>query len=123
MTSPSPSERRRPGAGANLLLLLGSTLFVFLLCELGARLFLPPQQTVKVIETQPASGESYARVDTREESSINSVILFGGSRGVRLRPNTRSQIINHTLSKRDVLIEVHQCRFARRRDHGGALPL
>ncbi len=107
MTSPSPSERRRPGAGANLLLLLGSTLFVFLLCELGARLFLPPQQTVKVIETQPPSGESYARVDTREESSINSVILFGGSRGVRLRPNTRSQIINHTLSKRDVLIEVN----------------
>jgi hypothetical protein len=106
VTSPSPGERRRPGAGANLLLLLGSALFVFLLCELGARLFLPPQQTVKVIETQPVSGESYARVDTREESSINSVILFGGHRGVRLRPNTRSQIVNHTLSRRDVLIEV-----------------
>jgi hypothetical protein len=105
--SPSPSERRRPGAGANLLLLLGSTLFVFFLCELGARLFLPPQQTVKVIETQPVSGESYASVDTREESTINSVILFGGPRGARLRPNTRSQILRHSLSKRDVLIEVN----------------
>jgi len=101
------SGRRWPGIGANLLLLLGSTLFVFFLCELGARLFLPPQQTVRVIQTRPESGESYARVDTREESSINSVILFGGHRGVRLRPNTRAQIVNHTLSKRDVLIEVN----------------
>jgi lysophospholipase L1-like esterase len=107
VTSPSASERRRSSAGANLLLLLGSLFFVFVLCEVGARLLLPPQQTVRVISTKPASGESYSRVDTREEGSINSVILFGGSRGARLRPNTRSQIINHTLSKRDVLIEVN----------------
>ncbi len=82
-------------------------LFAFLLCEVGARLLLPPQQTVRVISSKPASGESYSRVDTREEGSINSVILFGGSRGARLRPNTRSQILKHTLSKRDVLIEVN----------------
>ena len=107
MTPLSPVERRRPGAGANLLLLLGSLLFIFLLCEVGARFLLPPQQTVRVISSKPTSGESYARVDTREESTINSVILFGGSRGARLRPNTRSQILNHSLSKRDVLIEVN----------------
>jgi len=53
------------------------------------------------------SGQSYAKVDTREQSSINSVILFGGPRGARLRPNTRSQILKHSLSKRDVLIEVN----------------
>jgi hypothetical protein len=105
--TPPPPGKRRFGAGANLLLLLGSLLFVFLLCEVGARVLLPPQQTVKVIETRPASGESYTRVDTREEGSINSVILFGGSRGARLRPNTRSQILKHTLSGRDVLIEVN----------------
>ncbi len=107
MSSPPPVERRRSGAGANLLLLLGSVLFAFLLCEVGARLLLPPQQTVRVISSKPTSGESYARVDTSEESTINSVILFGGSRGARLRPNTRSQILKHSLSGRDVLIEVN----------------
>jgi hypothetical protein len=107
VTKPVLSKRRLSGAGTKLLLLLGSTLFALLVCELGARLFLPPQQTVKVTDIQPESGESYAKVDTREESSINSVVLFGGHRGARLRPNTRAQIVNHTLSKRDVLIEVN----------------
>jgi len=107
VSPPPPGERRRSGAGANLVLLLGSLLFAFLLCEIGARLLLPPQQIVRVISSTPASGESYARVDTHEEGSINSVILFGGTRGARLRPNTRSQILKHTLSGRDVLIEVN----------------
>ncbi len=107
MTSSGQTERRWSGAGAKLVLLLGSTLLALLLCELGARLLLPPQQTVKVTNVQLNSGESYAKLDTSEQSSINSVILFGGRRGVRLRPNTRAQIINHTLSKRDVIIEVN----------------
>jgi hypothetical protein len=107
VTAPSPSGRRWAGAGAKLLLLLGSLLFALILCEVGARLLLPPQQTVKVADIRPESAEPYAKVDTREESSIDSVILFGGHRGARLRPNTRAQILNHTLSKRDVLIEVN----------------
>jgi hypothetical protein len=107
VTAPSPSERRWAGAGAKLLLLLGSLLFAFFLCEVGARLLLPPQQTVRVTDIRPESAEPYARVDTHEEKSINSVVLFGGHRGARLRPNTRSQILNHTLSNRDVLIEVN----------------
>ena len=107
MTSSSPVARRRSGVGANLLLLLGSLVFALILCEVGARLLLPPQQTVIVAPSKPTSGETYAQVDTHEEGSINSVILFGGSRGARLRPNTRSQIIRHTLSGRDVLIEVN----------------
>jgi hypothetical protein len=107
VTAASPGEPRRSGAGANLLLLLGSLAFVLILCEVGARFLLPPQQTVRVVSTKPTSGESYAKVDTHEEGSINSVILFGGTRGARLRPNTRSQILRHTLSGRDVLIEVN----------------
>jgi hypothetical protein len=106
VTTPLPVERRRPGAGANLLLLLGSTLFALFLCELGARLLLPPQQNVRVVRAQPTSGESYAPLDTREEKTINSVIV-GGPRGARLRPNTRSQILQHSLSGRDVLIAVN----------------
>jgi hypothetical protein len=107
VTTSVPKESPLSAAGVKFLLLLGSTLFAFLLCELGARVLLPPQQTVKVTDIPRDSGESYTKVDTREESSINSVILFGGHRGVRLRPNTRAQIVNHTLSKRDVLIEVN----------------
>jgi hypothetical protein len=107
VTSPSPGERRRSGAGANLLLLLGSLVFAFLLCEVGARLLLLPQQTVRVVHLEPTSGGSYGKRDTREEGSINSVVLFGGPRGARLRPNTQAQILRHSLSRRDVLIEVN----------------
>jgi hypothetical protein len=106
VSTSAPVKRRGPGAGANLLLLLGSTLFAFFLCEVGARLLLPPQQNVRVVRVQPTSGESYAPLDTHEEKSINSVIV-GGPRGARLRPNTRSQILKHSLSNRDVLIEVN----------------
>ena len=107
MTTPPPVERRRPGVGANLLLLLGSILFALFLCEIGARLLLPPQQNVRVVRSQPTSGESYDRLDTHEDKTINSIIAGGGPRGVRLRPNTRSQILQHSLSGRDVLIEVN----------------
>jgi hypothetical protein len=96
VTTPPPVKRRGPGAGANLLLLLGSTLFALLLCEIGARLLLPPQQNVRVVRSQPASGESYAPLDTREERTINAVIV-GGARGARLRPHTRAQILKHYL--------------------------
>jgi hypothetical protein len=107
VAAPPLSERRWTGVGAKVFLLLGSLLFTLFLCEVGARLFLPPQQTVRVTDIRPESDEKFAKLDTHEESSINSVILFGGHRGARLRPNTRSQILNHTLSKRDVLIEVN----------------
>ncbi len=106
MAESPAGERRRPGAGANLLLLLGSLLFAFLLCEVGARILLPRQQTVRVTATRPEPGESYARLDTSEENTIQSVIV-GSPRGSRLRPNTRAQILKHSLSHRDVLIEVN----------------
>lgn len=107
MTTSVPDGGPRLGAGGKLSLLLGSILFTFLLCELGARALLPPQQTVRVTDIKSASGQSFAQLDTRQERSIDSVVLFGGPRGVRLRPNTRAQIVNHSLSKRDVLIEVN----------------
>ncbi|HEX5854902.1 MAG TPA: SGNH/GDSL hydrolase family protein, partial [Thermoanaerobaculia bacterium] len=92
----------------NLALLLGSTLVALALCEAGARLFLPAPQTVKVQEkreTYEAPGE-FPRLDTKAEKSIDSVVLFGGPHGVRLRPNTRGEIRNHVLSGRDIVIEI-----------------
>ena len=101
------SRRRR--LAANLTLLLGSTLVAIALCEAGARLLLPAPQTVKVHgkeDTFEAPG-GFDRLDTKAEKSIDSVVLFGGPHGVRLRPNTRGEIHNHVLSGRDVVIEVN----------------
>jgi hypothetical protein len=99
---------RRPLA-ANLALLLGSTLVALALCELGARLLLPAPQTVKVEEKNDAyaAPEPFERLETREDKSIDSVVLFGGPHGVRLRPNTRGEIRHHGLSGRDVVIDVN----------------
>lgn len=94
---------------ANVALLLGSMLVALVLCEAGARLLLPAPQTVKVHEkedTYEAPG-GFERLDTKAEKSIDSVVLFGGPHGVRLRPNTRGEIHNHVLSGRDVVIEVN----------------
>ena len=49
----------------------------------------------------------FEKLDTKAEKSIDSVVLFGGPHGVRLRPNTRGEIRNHVLTGRDVVIEVN----------------
>ncbi len=98
----------RRSLAANLTLLLGSTLVALALCEVGARLLLPAPQTVKVEEKQDTydAPKSFERLETRADKSIDTVVLFGGPHGVRLRPNTRGEIHHHVLSDRDVVIEV-----------------
>ncbi|HSB63227.1 MAG TPA: hypothetical protein VLJ18_03630 [Thermoanaerobaculia bacterium] len=99
---------RRPLA-ANLALLLGSTLVALALCEVGARLLLPAPQTVKVEEKKDTyeAPKGFERLETQADKSIDSVVLFGGPHGVRLRPNTRGEIHHHVLSGRDVVIDVN----------------
>jgi hypothetical protein len=99
----------RRSLAANLALLLGSTLVALALCEVGARLLLPAPQTVKVEEKKDTyeAPRSYERLETRANKSIDSVVLFGGPHGVRLRPNTRGEIHHHVLSGRDIVIEVN----------------
>ena len=99
---------RRPLA-ANLALLLGSTLVALALCEVGARLLLPPPQTVEVEQKKEAyeAPKGFERLETQADKSIDSVVLFGGPHGVRLRPNTRGEIHHHVLSGRDVVIDVN----------------
>jgi hypothetical protein len=98
----------RRSLAANFTLLLGSILVALALCEVGARLLLPAPQTVKVEEKQDTydAPKSYERLETRADKSIDSVVLFGGPHGVRLRPNTRGEIHHHVLSGRDVVIDV-----------------
>jgi hypothetical protein len=95
------------GFGSNLALLLGTTVLGLLVCEIGARVLLPKPQSVTVEEKYEAPAKSWERLDTKGERSIDSVVLFGGKHGVRLRPNTRGEIHNHVLSGRDVVIEVN----------------
>ena len=99
----------RRSLAANLALLLGSTLVALALCEVGARLLLPAPQTVKVEEKKDTyeAPKSFERLETQADKSIDSVVLFGGPHGVRLRPNTRGEIRHHVLNGRDVVIEVN----------------
>jgi hypothetical protein len=94
---------------ANVGLLAGSVLVFLIVCEVAARLLLPAPQTVKVQEKQETyeAPGGFERLDTKAEKSIDSVVLFGGPHGVRLRPNTRGEIHNHVLSGRDIVIEVN----------------
>lgn len=101
------SGARKHGLGCNLALLLGTTLLALAVCEVGARVLLPKRQTVKVEEKFEAPKKDWERLDSKAESTIDSVVLFGGPHGVRLRPNTRGEIHNHSLSGRDVVIEVN----------------
>ncbi|MDL2716139.1 MAG: SGNH/GDSL hydrolase family protein [Acidobacteriota bacterium] len=101
------SSRRR--LALNLAVLLVSTFVALALCEVGARLLLPAPQTVKVLQKEEKyeAPSGFERLDTKAEKSIDSVVLFGGPHGVRLRPNTRGEIHNHVLSGRDIVIEVN----------------
>ena len=104
-TNPGSSRRR---VAANLALFFGSTLVAVALCEALARLLLPAPQTVKVEKQERYEAPTgFEKLDTKAEKSIDSVVLFGGPHGVRLRPNTRGEIRNHVLTGRDVVIEVN----------------
>jgi hypothetical protein len=91
----------------NALLAVGSLLVSLLLCEAGARILLPPPPVVKIEKVEKPDWSQYEPQKPTEEKSINSVILWGGHRGVRLRPNTAATITKHSLSGRDIEIRVN----------------
>src|SRR5262249_29177976 len=92
---------------ARLSLVLGSATGTLLVCELLARVLLPPQQVVQ-IELKPVSPSQAARNSLVEEDGhIDSVIDWSGHYGIRLRPNLSVTIKNHLLSRQDVRIETN----------------
>ncbi len=101
------SPRFRTGWAVNAALAAGSLLAGLVLCEIAARILLPAPQVVKIETVQAPDWSKFAPLKTTEEKSINSVILWGGKRGVRLRPNTVSTIHDHALSHLDVTIRVN----------------
>lgn len=98
---------RRAGWAVNAALAAGSLLAGLAVCEVAARILLPPAPKVKIEKVEKPDWAQFAPQQTTEEKSINSVILFGGNRGVRLRPNTVGHIRQHSLSGQDVVIRVN----------------
>jgi len=101
------APKRLSGLGANLALFLGSLAVALGVCEAVARLVLPKPQLVKIETVETPDWGSFPKQETSDEKSIDKVVLFGGPRGVRLRPNTVGTIRNHSLSGRDVVIRVN----------------
>ncbi len=99
--------RPRKAWALNALLAAGSLLVGLVLCEVAARILLPPAQVVKIEKVERPDWSKYEPKTTTEETSIDSVVLFGGPHGVRLRPNTVGTIRHHSLSGLDVVIRVN----------------
>lgn len=91
----------------NALVLVGSLLAGLAVCEVAARILLPAPQVVKIERIERPDWSSFEPKETTAEKSIDSVVLFGGPRGVRLRPNTVGTIRHHSLSGLDVVIRVN----------------
>ncbi|HSB36616.1 MAG TPA: SGNH/GDSL hydrolase family protein, partial [Thermoanaerobaculia bacterium] len=101
------APRRLSGLGANLALLFGTLAVALGVCEAVARLVLPKPQLVKIETVETPDWGRFPKQETSDEKTIDKVVLFGGPRGVRLRPNTVGTIRNHSLSGRDVVIRVN----------------
>lgn len=99
--------RSRKAWALNALLAVGSLFIGLALCEVAARALLPAQQIVKIEKVERPDWSRYEPKEATEEKSIDSVVLFGGPHGVRLRPNTVGAIRHHSLSGLDVVIRVN----------------
>ncbi len=81
-----------------------SLLLVLSIAEVGARLVLPPQQVVEV-EPAPDRPVPEALEEREQEGGIDVLLDWSGPHGLRLNPLVRATIHDHTLSRRDVVIE------------------
>jgi lysophospholipase L1-like esterase len=79
---------------------------VFFALELGARLLLPSPRTVEITNVAPLEAAPEEIKAVEQNSGIDSVFRWG-PQGVRLHPNIRATIRNHSLSRQDVTIEVN----------------
>lgn len=90
----------------NIFLLLASLLIALLICEGLARIFLPQQQLVKVDSLKKLESNAASKKSVEQEKGID-VIMNWVPRGIRLKPNMRATIRNHSLSQRDITIETN----------------
>lgn len=93
--------------GARLSLVLGSIAATLLLCELLARVLLPPQQVVEIQRNSLSPSQVPRSSLVEDDGRIDSVIDWSGHYGIRLRPNLSVTIKNHLLSRQDVRIQTN----------------
>lgn len=77
------------------------------ICEIVARQFVPQQMSIKASVESRAPSQAPTRDIKQDDGSIVHVIDWSGKKGIRLHPNTKALIHNHTLSKLDVQINVN----------------
>lgn len=83
----------------------GALALVLVACELAARLLVAPRPVVEV-EHRPTRAAVEGEPREREQDGGIDVLLdWSGDRGLRLVPNVRATIHDHTLSHEDVVIE------------------
>ncbi len=92
---------------AKVVLAIGSLAVTVFAAEGVARLVLPVQQVVEVESVGPRRGDPGSLREIEQERSIDLVIDWSGSHGVRLNPRIRATIHDHVLSHRDVIIETN----------------
>ena len=99
--------RRLGGPIVKIATAVTALVLALLVAEAMARLLLTSPQVVE-IEAGEARTATPGAVDEREqERGIDVLLDWSGHRGVRLNPNVRATIRNHSLSQQDVVIETN----------------
>jgi len=91
----------------NISIALAAIIVSLGVCEVGTRLFIPAQMSIKASAVSKTPSQSAEKSVRGEDGSIMSVIDWSGHRGVRLNPNVTATIQSHTLSRQDVVIRVN----------------
>jgi hypothetical protein len=89
--------------------LISLTTLLMLFCgfEILARTVLPPQTIVQVNTSPRETAKGDRRALRADDGHLDTLMDWSGHHGVRLHPNVSATIVNHTLSRRDVLIETN----------------
>jgi hypothetical protein len=95
----------------NFTILILSLILSLAMCEVGARILVPEPMAVRVTQQKTVPSSEPKKDVHGTDGSINSVINWFGSTGVRLFPNVTGHIQNHTLSQQDVVIRVNSLGF------------
>lgn len=97
----------------NIGIALLSLCLTLVVCEVFARIVLPPPMAVKVTSQKMLPSSKPQKDVQGTDGSINSVIDWSeaAKKGVRLYPNVTGHIQNHILSHQDVVIRVNSFGF------------
>jgi DNA-binding beta-propeller fold protein YncE/lysophospholipase L1-like esterase len=94
--------------GVNLLVALGSLIALFVVLEIAARLVLPRPQTVLVDDVEAPTTAPTAEKEVRVRTGLGGYTLCRQTKtGLRLNPNIRMIIRNHSLTGQNVEVRTN----------------